>query len=97
MLRMKTILKKLYCKLFKLPRFKKQFLEYINKCNDKKDLTVECCLIIIFLGKIESSIPPQDYTSYLLTIHNIYQNSEDIKTSNEQELQFARQELSAIF
>ena len=94
---MKAILRKLHCRLFKLPKFKKKFLEYINKCNDKKDLTIEYCQIIILLGKIQISIPSQDYTSYLLTIHNIYQNSEDIRSSNEQELEFARQELSAIF
>lgn len=84
-------------RFFEIPRFKKDFLSFINKCNDGKDMTKEYCNMIIFLGRIQEDLPKSDYTSYLLTMHNMFQNKEEIKRSTEKEMEFARQEIASLF
>jgi hypothetical protein len=89
--------RKLYHRFIGIPKFKVDFLKFINKCNKGKDVTVEYCMMIIFLCKIQDCLPNIEYTSYLLTIQGMYQNTEEINNLGEMDRSFLRKELEGIF
>lgn len=89
--------KKIYCRFIGVPKFKIDFLKFINECNKGKDVTVEYCMMIIYLCKIQDCLPKIEYTSYLLTIQGMYQNTEEIKNLEEIDRSFMQKEMEGIF
>jgi hypothetical protein len=87
----------MYHRFIGVPKFKADFLKFINKCNKGKDVTVDYCVMIIFLGKIQDYLPKIEYTSYLLTMHDMYQNNEEIKMLSERDICFVQREMDGIF